>query len=512
MATENELGYDNIRDTHWLGEVVDNKDPLQNGRCRVRVFGKFDNLPSNTIPWASPSNVMTPGQHTIPRVGDIVSVVFDNGNIYLPTYSYHINQNKDLKKDVLSNAARPEDVISLIYDAIRNFRFYYSQEDGLILTTGVENHAAPMIRFSPDGKIFINSDNIFIASGWRDESEPAVKGETLRKTLNQFMESFINHTHLTPAGVPTSTPIPPANIQISTEKSKLQTIKQVKSASEPTSTGSNSNSTNGTGPADTTPPAENQNSAPSAGGTNTSVQQQATQTANPTVTTITTSTGETITYSSEDEILTLETIGNNPVSYAGIKSSTVEIIDDFDKNEGGFDTPTFYNGNATGAQKNAIIRSIEATHANGGSVGRCARYTFNAAKNYVNALRNKKVSKGALIPANGNANSQGYISALVSIGYRLINGGVGLSKSDIIKFLAQDYDIGDVVIYYSKDGSPNDSNKKFGHTQIFTGGLHKGSGGYKWSTDSLNNFRKNFVYKARSANNWNLLILKAPQA
>ena len=39
-----ELYRDNLRETHWLGEVVINEDPLLQGRVRVKVFGKFDKL------------------------------------------------------------------------------------------------------------------------------------------------------------------------------------------------------------------------------------------------------------------------------------------------------------------------------------------------------------------------------------------------------------------------------------------------------------------------------------
>ena len=39
-----ELVNDNLRETHWLGEVVVNEDPLLQGRVRVKVFGKFDKL------------------------------------------------------------------------------------------------------------------------------------------------------------------------------------------------------------------------------------------------------------------------------------------------------------------------------------------------------------------------------------------------------------------------------------------------------------------------------------
>ena len=92
-----ELYKDNIRDTHWLGEVVDNQDPSNNGRCRVKVYGKSDQLPNEAIPWATPMNRDQVGAHSVPRIGDIVAVRFDNGNIYHPEYWFQINQNTDLK-------------------------------------------------------------------------------------------------------------------------------------------------------------------------------------------------------------------------------------------------------------------------------------------------------------------------------------------------------------------------------------------------------------------------------
>ena len=44
MARDKELEKDNIRETHWLGEVVDNADPSNLSRCKVKVYGKFDLL------------------------------------------------------------------------------------------------------------------------------------------------------------------------------------------------------------------------------------------------------------------------------------------------------------------------------------------------------------------------------------------------------------------------------------------------------------------------------------
>lgn len=218
----NELFKDNLRDTHWLGEVVVNEDPLLKGRCRIKVFGKFDLIPDEFIPWASPMNRDSVGSHHIPRVGDIVSVRFDNGNIYHPEYWFQVNQNQDLQKEVLEQSNEPHNVTSLIYDAERNLRIYHSPEDGLVITTADSKTGKPMIRFSEDGEIFINSDNIYIASSNNDKSEPAVKGQTLQNMLSDIIDTLILHVH--PAsGTPM---LPDASMKLAIIKRKLNAIKQ----------------------------------------------------------------------------------------------------------------------------------------------------------------------------------------------------------------------------------------------------------------------------------------------
>jgi hypothetical protein len=209
METSNELYRDNVRDTHWLGEVVDNEDPLSDGRCRVKVFGKFDKLPNEFIPWATPMNRNLPGAHAVPRVGDIVAVRFDNGDIYHPEYWFQVDQNADLKTDILEASSEPHNVISLVYDAERNMRIWWSPDDGLVMTTGASATDAPMLRFSPDGEIFINSDKIYIATSGDDTSEPAVKGQTLADLLANILQILVEHTHPTGVG-PSGPPLPPA--------------------------------------------------------------------------------------------------------------------------------------------------------------------------------------------------------------------------------------------------------------------------------------------------------------
>lgn len=224
METIRELGSDDLRTTHWLGEVVDNKDPEFLGRCKVKIYGKFDLLATEDMPWAFPMNRTNPGQHVVPRIGDIVAARFDNGNIYMPEYWVHVDQNKNLKEDVLQSASEPHNVVSLVYDAERNIRIYWSKEDGLVISTGTAKDKDPMIKFDKDGDILINAKNIYMATSPTDKKEPGVNGETLFKTLKKFMEEFNKHTHPTPAG-PSSPPLPTSVIVVKGELSKLVKIK-----------------------------------------------------------------------------------------------------------------------------------------------------------------------------------------------------------------------------------------------------------------------------------------------
>ena len=216
---KDELFVDNLRDGHWLGEVVINEDPLNDGRCLVKVYGKFDQLPDEAIPWATPQNIETPGAHAVPRVGDIVAVRFDNGNIYHPEYWFQVDQNVELKEDILNASDAPYDVISLVYDAERNLRIYHSPEDGLVITRGYGAKERPMIQIDEEGFIKISTDakmlldcgDIFISNTGEpgaDETEPAVRGQSLQDWLQKWLDDYNTHIHPTGVG-PSGAPMPP---------------------------------------------------------------------------------------------------------------------------------------------------------------------------------------------------------------------------------------------------------------------------------------------------------------
>jgi hypothetical protein len=79
---QNRLGHDNF--VWWIGVVEDRVDPLNLGRCRVRIFGTHtENLqlvPTNTLPWATPLYPVNDSRSfSTPLEGDYVFGFFMDG-------------------------------------------------------------------------------------------------------------------------------------------------------------------------------------------------------------------------------------------------------------------------------------------------------------------------------------------------------------------------------------------------------------------------------------------------
>ena len=116
--TAKEFQQDNLTGTQWVGSVEDNQDPLFEGRCRIRVYGKMDQrvniedpssafvLPTDKLPWATQATAMTGGSDSgggsfsPPKLGAVVEVTFDNGNLYSPVYHHSLYISDDVKSEV----------------------------------------------------------------------------------------------------------------------------------------------------------------------------------------------------------------------------------------------------------------------------------------------------------------------------------------------------------------------------------------------------------------------------
>jgi len=221
---------DNIRDGHYTGIVVDVEDPLQIGRIKVEVFGFFEGVDPEIIPWAVPGNGWTGGSETgsgfysVPKVGSVVDVKFDNGNIYSPIYVAHQRISDELKEEIGGDTGAH----SIVYDTENAIKVYFTNEKGLMLDYG-----ETQVNIKPDNSIIItnpNGDEINMSNGGdlsvKTSTKVTVKspeviidaankielgkGATEDVVLgNKLMTLFNSHTHIGVLGIPTSPPVVP---------------------------------------------------------------------------------------------------------------------------------------------------------------------------------------------------------------------------------------------------------------------------------------------------------------
>jgi hypothetical protein len=204
-----------------LGEIVDINDPLKQGRARVRVFGFFEDLEIEDIPWAeqisglSFSSSRGNGNISVPRVGAVVNVQFDGSNYYKVFYEFEKETSPDLLAEISDSY---EGAQSLMYDTEAQpglLKLIYTRKKGLILGLGdatvqldtqdggqlrvVIQMGRDQIRME-DNKVIINSNNIELGE---NAVEAVIKGNT-------FQNYFNSHTHIGNLGAATSPPIVPS--------------------------------------------------------------------------------------------------------------------------------------------------------------------------------------------------------------------------------------------------------------------------------------------------------------
>lgn len=120
----------------YLGVVVNNADPQFRGRCKVKVFGVYDDIPDEDLPWAhriyghSFGAAGGSGEMSVPKLGSIVRIKFNTGNYLSPEYYASQEISPDLR-DELENSY--EGAHSLVYDGIENLKIFYTVDKGLVI-------------------------------------------------------------------------------------------------------------------------------------------------------------------------------------------------------------------------------------------------------------------------------------------------------------------------------------------------------------------------------------------
>lgn len=139
----------------YVGIIVDNNDPEKLGRCRINVYTVFDGVPTDSLPWALPdmsfigSNV---GSFIVPTVGTVVSVYFQNGDIYSPHYTTKVIVRNKMPKN--KDIDYPNTMVFFETDNGDSFEINRAKS-----TTTYTHSSGTTIHIDADGSVSIESEN-----------------------------------------------------------------------------------------------------------------------------------------------------------------------------------------------------------------------------------------------------------------------------------------------------------------------------------------------------------------
>lgn len=247
---------DDMTNSSWLGEVVDIEDPQKIGRIKVKVYGKFDELETDQIPWAYPANNIASGSadggsfFSVPKLGSIVAIKFDNGNIYYPEYYFNQHLSQDARKEIENSY---ENAHIIVYDTVTDgaLKIFFTEEKGLMLdykqsqinikpdkSIVVQNASGKgKVEMLDDGTMNITQGNTINVKTDKDlivtaqnviidhaSSIELGKGASEKAILgNKFMSMFNQHQHIGNLGAPTGPPIKPmTTAELSQKNVKLK--------------------------------------------------------------------------------------------------------------------------------------------------------------------------------------------------------------------------------------------------------------------------------------------------
>ena len=210
-----------------LGEIVDINDPLKQGRARIRVFGFFDELEIEDIPWAeqisglSFSSARGNGNISIPRVGAVVNVQFDGSNYYKCFYEFEKESSSALLEEISDSY---EGAQSIWYDVEAEpgtLKLFYTKKKGMVLSLGdakiqLDTQDGGNLRIviemgkdqikMENSKVIINSNNIELGEG---ATQSVIRGDA-------FKQFFDTHVHAG-AGSPPVVPMIPNLLSLVTK-------------------------------------------------------------------------------------------------------------------------------------------------------------------------------------------------------------------------------------------------------------------------------------------------------
>ena len=122
----------------FLGFIEDIDDPKKEGFARIRVPVLHREIKIEDLPWAKPKTAIffgsdaKGGNISIPRIGALVEVNFDRGNLYNPEYSI-IQELSDEVKEILATDGEYENCHIMLMDGQEELRIYYTTSKGVTI-------------------------------------------------------------------------------------------------------------------------------------------------------------------------------------------------------------------------------------------------------------------------------------------------------------------------------------------------------------------------------------------
>lgn len=126
----------------FTGIIENSADPEKVGRCKIRVYSIFDDIPTADLPWAVPSQKSVffgqsgkAGSVSIPKNGSVVKVEFDQGDIYSPQF-YEI---QELADDVRAELAKGDPSTNyqgshiILFDGDEDLKIWFTREKGITI-------------------------------------------------------------------------------------------------------------------------------------------------------------------------------------------------------------------------------------------------------------------------------------------------------------------------------------------------------------------------------------------
>jgi len=204
-----------LKDEDWIGVVTNNNDPMFSGRCQIKVFRLMDELDAKNLPWAVPINSTFfggdgAGSLSVPKIGQIVRVQFNNGDIYAPEYSTIQNIDTKLIEAIKEDydgthvlAFDPDEELSIIYQRNLGIQIFYREsfiqiapdsmitiqhanQDSLIQLEGDKCYITTKneVNISAGARVEVTADEVVAAGNQQTKVGPgpyssAVLGETL---------------------------------------------------------------------------------------------------------------------------------------------------------------------------------------------------------------------------------------------------------------------------------------------------------------------------------------------